>query len=409
MNNSSQVLNVTHIHLDAVGGVAGDMFIAAVLNAFPELRGGMEEAIRAAGLPSDIGIDIEAHCDHALTGLKFAISEAGHNAESAHRHRTFSHIRNALQESMLAVPVRAQAIAMFTLVAEAEAQVHGMSVEAVAFHELGEWDSIADIVGAAFLISELNATWSVGPLPLGGGRVLTAHGPLPVPAPATALLLEGFECFDDGVSGERVTPTGAVILRHLGANRALGREPRTLVGGGSGFGTRSLPGLSNVLRLLAYNESKPQEQDRIAEILFEVDDQTPEDLATGLDKLRAHCAVRDVLQLSAFGKKGRMTTHVRILADPLQISAVCDACLEETTTIGLRYQVLDRVTLHRQELAVDVNGRSIGLKAVSRRGGITVKAEADDIAEAVGGHDARNQLRRHADDVFKKENIECPR
>ncbi len=407
MSDSVQAMSLKHIHLDAVGGVAGDMFIAAVLNAFPELREGMVAAIRAAGLPRDIGMDIEEHRDHALTGLKFAISEAGHNAEAAHshHHRTFSDIRNALKESALTAPVLAETIAMFTLLAGAEAQVHGMSVDAVGFHELGEWDSIADIVGAAFLILELNASWSVGPLPLGGGRVATAHGLLPVPAPATALLLEGFEGFDDGVSGERVTPTGAVILRHLGANRARGRESRTLVCGGTGFGTRLLPGLSNVLRLLAYEEAKPtgQEQDRIAEILFEVDDQTPEDLAIGLDKLRAHAAVRDVLQLPAFGKKGRITTHIRVLADPLQLGAVCDACLEETTTIGLRYQVLDRVILQRQELAVDVDGRSIGLKAVSRSGGVTIKAEADDIAGIVGGYHARDRLRRRAHEVFNKE------
>ncbi len=405
MSDSGQVIGVKHIHLDPVGGVAGDMFIAAVLNAFPELRDGMMAAIRAAGLPSDIGIEIEAHRDHALTGLKFAISEAGHVAGAAHHHRTFSDIRNALQESRLPESVQAGAIAMFTLLAEAESRVHGMSIDDVAFHELGEWDSIADIVGAAFLIAELDANWSVGPLPLGGGRVMTAHGPLPVPAPATALLLEGFECFDDGVSGERVTPTGAVILRHIEANRGPGCDSRTLLCGGTGFGSRALPGLSNVLRLLAYEEAKPtgQERDRIAEILFEVDDQTPEDLAIGLDKLRAHAAVRDVLQLPAFGKKGRMTTHVRVLADPRQIEAVCDACLEETTTIGVRYQVLDRVILQRQELTVDVNGRSIGLKAVSRSGGVTTKAEADDIAGIDGGHHARDSVRRHAEDVFNKE------
>ena len=227
------------------------MFIAAVLDAFPGLREGMVEAIRAAGLPADIVIDIEAHRDHALTGLQFAISEGGHKAEDAHHHRTFSDIRDALQKSMLSAAVRAEAIAMFTLLAAAEAQVHGMSVDAVGFHELGEWDSIADIVGAAFLMCELNATWSVGSLPLGGGRVTTAHGSLPVPAPATALLLKGFECFDDGVSGERVTPTGAVILRHLGANQTQGSASRRLLCGGTGFGTRVRPGRSKVLRLLA--------------------------------------------------------------------------------------------------------------------------------------------------------------
>ena len=393
-----------HIHLDPVGGAAGDMFIAAVLDAFPDLREGMVAAIRASGFPDDIGIEVDAHRDHALTGLRFATAEVGHTAGARHHHRKFSDIRLALQDSGLAENVLAEAIAMFTLLAGAEAQVHGMSVDEVSFHELGEWDSIADIVGAAFLITALNATWSVGPLPLGGGRVATAHGSLPVPAPATALLLEGFDCFDDGVGGERVTPTGAVILRHLGANRARGPVTRRLLGGGTGFGTRELPGLSNVLRLLVFEEqgSIGAERDRIAEILFEVDDQTAEDLAIGLANLRAHQAVREVLQMPAFGKKGRMTTHVRVLADPSRIQEVCEVCLEETTTIGLRYQVLDRLILQRQERALELDGRRIGMKAVSRGAGTTVKAEADDMAAVPGGHDVRAALRRRAEELFRK-------
>lgn len=392
-----------HIHLDPVGGVAGDMFIAAVLDAFPGLRDPMMASIRAAGLPPTVDLCLEAHRDHALTGHQFAIAEHRHKAGSGHHHRAFSDIRRQLQESSLAETVCSQAVAMFTLLARAEAQVHGMSVDRVSFHELGEWDSIADIVGAAFLICELDATWSVGPLPLGSGRVATAHGSLPVPAPATALLLEGFDCFDDRVAGERVTPTGAVILRHLGANRARDATARKLRCSGTGFGTRELPGLSNVLRLLAFEEAGvvAADPDRIAEILFEVDDQTPEDLAIGLDKLRSHVAVRDVLQVPAFGKKGRLTTHVRVLADPLQLRQVCAACLEETTTIGLRYQLLDRLTLPRRTLALDVDGRSVGLKAVSRGAAVTVKAEADDIASVAGGRAARDGLRQRVEDLFR--------
>jgi len=391
------------IHLDPVGGVAGDMFIAAVLDAFPDLRDPMLASIRAAGLPPTVDMGLEEHRDHALTGHRFAIAEEGHAAGNGHHHRTFGDIRRQLRDSALAEDVCEQAVAMFTLLAGAEAQVHGMSVDQVSFHELGEWDSIADIVGAAFLICELNATWSVGPLPLGSGRVATAHGPLPVPAPATALLLEGFDCFDDGIDGERVTPTGAVILRHLGANRARDATARKLRCSGTGFGTRELPGLSNILRLLAFEEAGPvgDSTDRIAEILFEVDDQTPEDLAIGLDNLRAHVAVRDVLQVPAFGKKGRMNTHVRVLADPLQLRQVCAACVAETTTIGLRYQVLDRLTLPRRTLALEVDGRRIGLKAVTRGAADTVKAEADDIASVSGGRVARDGLRQRVEELFR--------
>ena len=116
--------------------------------------------------------------------------------------------------TMLDPAVRRRALAIFSLLAEAEARVHGCAVEDVLFHEVGAWDSIADIVSAAFLIEESAATnWTVGAIPLGAGRVHTAHGLLPVPAPATALLLEGFPFIDDGVGGERVTPTGAAIVR----------------------------------------------------------------------------------------------------------------------------------------------------------------------------------------------------
>lgn len=404
MSKSTERSGQPRIHLDPVGGVAGDMFIAAVIDAFPELRDGLIASIRAAGLPAGVELSLEAHRDHALTGLTFTVAEEQAEVADSHHHRTFLDIRRELQGSALAEDVRERAIAIFTLLAEAEAKVHGMSVDEVGFHELGEWDSIADIVGAAFLICQLKASWTVGPLPLGRGRVDTAHGPLPVPAPATALLLEGFDCFDDGVAGERVTPTGAAILRHLGANRERTRESGKLTTGGTGFGTRQLAGLSNVLRLLAFEAaSSSTDMDRIAEILFEVDDQTPEDLAIGLDHLRSHPAVRDVLQLPAFGKKGRMTTHVRVLADPQQLRQVCNTCLEQTTTIGLRYQVLDRFTLQRRELTLDVDDRSVGVKVVDRGDGITVKAEADHIAGVSGGHEGRARLRRSAEAACRAE------
>lgn len=332
-----------HIHLDPVGGVAGDMFIAAVLAAFPGLQDGMVEAIRAAGLPAAICIHLDPHRDHALTGLRFAIKEADGQASHQQRHRPFSDIRRQLQHSGLAAEVMEHAIAMLALLAQAEAQVHGMSVEEVSFHELGEWDSIADIVGAA-------------------------------------------------------------ILCQLGANRARDLAVRRLLCDGTGFGARVLPGLSNVLRLLVFAETASNQEDRdcIAEIVFEVDDQTAEDLAIGLDTLGLYPAVTDVLQMSALGKKGRMVTQVRVLADPLQLRQVCDACFEQTSTIGLRYQVLDRFILPRRALSLDLDGKSIAVKAVHRGTAITVKAESDDIAASAGGYYKREVLRHRVHQAFGK-------
>jgi len=309
-----------------------------------------------------------------------------------------------LERAPLEPAVRQHAIAIFALVAQAEAKVHGKPVEDISFHELGEWDSIADIVGAAFLIQRLNASWSVSALPQGRGRVHTAHGFLPVPAPATVLLLRGFEFHDDGVAGERVTPTGAAILAYLQANRSRDRKASKLVRSGSGFGTRTLPGMSNVLRLLAFETTETvTETDQVAELVFEVDDQTPEDLAIGLDKLRAHPSVLDVVQAPVYGKKGRMAMRVQVLADPNDLDNVFNSCFAETTTLGIRYQVLQRHKLRRRHDSVEADGRQVRVKIAERPGGATVKAEADDLSKVIGDRHERERVRRIAETQTRKE------
>ena len=231
-----------------------------------------------------------------------------------HPHRRFADIRAWIEGSRLDRPVAERAAAIFTLLAEAEAEVHGIAAADVTFHEVGAWDSIADVVCAAWLIDSLKpVSWSSAPLPLGGGRVATAHGVLPVPAPATALLLAGTPVHHDGVGGERVTPTGAAILRYLGpafdAAGLAGRISRT----GHGFGARRLDGMSNVLRALVLDTAgggagrgHPWEEETVGVCAFEVDDQTAEDLAVGLERLRAGDGVLDVVQTPVFGKKGRI-------------------------------------------------------------------------------------------------------
>ena len=154
-----------------------------------------------------------------------------------HGHVHWRRLRERLAAAPLDAAVAAQAIAIFGLLAEAEAGVHGVAVDEATFHEVGAWDSIADIVAAAYLIETIGAeSWSAGSLPLGGGRVRCAHGELPVPAPATLRLLEGFSFHDDGRPGERVTPTGAAILKALVTSTGFGsgRLEKT----GHGFGLR---------------------------------------------------------------------------------------------------------------------------------------------------------------------------
>ena len=403
-----------HIHLDAVGGVAGDMFIAGMLDAFPDLRDGVLSAIRAAGVPSDVHAGFTEHQDHALTGLRFRVIEprtaellvAAHH----HPHAPFADIRSHLQSCALTPAVRNRAIGIFSVLAEAEAKVHGKTIDTVSFHELGEWDSIADIVGAAYLIDAISTktmaakdavetTWSVSNLPLGRGRVRTAHGMLPVPTPATVLLLEGFEFADDGLEGERITPTGAAILRHLNCAQVACRRPRRLLRTGIGFGTHTFPGISNVLRVLAFEDVRESRgSDEVAQVQFEVDDQTPEDLAIALDKLRSHPSVLDVLQTPAFGKKGRMTMHIQLLASVADMEGVFDACFNETTTIGLRYQVMQRRKLARASATVEAAGRQVRVKVAERPGRKTAKVEADDL-NMTGGRAERERLQREAEQL----------
>lgn len=393
-----------HIHLDPVGGIAGDMFAAALLDAEPGLEAG---CLRAAESVAHVPCRLLRHHDAVLSGARFAVRADAPHGHGGHAHAAWADIRARLHEAPLAPDVRHHALGIFEVLAEAEAHVHGIEPEAVTFHEVGAVDSIADIAAAAWLIAAQAqggepATWSIGPLPLGSGRVRTAHGVLPVPAPATALLLTGFAVIDDGIAGERVTPTGAAILRHLRADAPAPPGPRRLRHTGIGFGTRTLPGLPNMLRALISQSDAaaavPAGHDRrdLLVIGFEVDDQTPEDLAAALDHLRALPGVVDVLQSPVTGKKGRMAAHIQVLTTPDTADAAAEACFRETTTLGLRILHAEGRMLRRRQQATAHDGRTLRVKLAERPDGITAKAEHDDVA-ATPGHAARQRLRGAAE------------
>jgi pyridinium-3,5-bisthiocarboxylic acid mononucleotide nickel chelatase len=385
-----------HLHLDPLGGLAGDMFLAALLDAHPEHAEETFAAMRAAGLPDSWQTRLVRHEDGVLGGRRAVIEGPAEEAGAPPGH--FREIRTNLSAAALRPAVRERAIAIFAELAEAEAAVHGVPVEEVHFHELADWDSVADVVGAAWLIEALApASWSVGPLPVGSGRITTRHGPLPVPAPAAARLLRGFAMLDDGIAGERVTPTGAAILRQLRPESRLPSGPWRLVTTGSGFGTRRLSGISNVLRLIAYQQDGGWRQDeQVAVIAFEVDDQSPEELALGLEALRAAEGVLDVVQMPAFGKKGRLAAQVQVLARPERLDAVIERCFVETTTIGLRWRIEARAVLAREAVMVTAPDSEVAVKVVTRPGGLrTAKAELDQVTGEE--HAARSRRRRAAE------------
>ena len=401
------------VHIDPLGGWSGDMFVAACLDAFPDLWPEVTATVAALRLGPDAACSIVPHQDGGLTGRRLTVvAEATQQQEHSHDHgpghephhhhgphdhhhhdedhgphRAWADIRALIADAPIDAAAIEHALGIFQLLAKAEAAVHGVAEDAVTFHEVGAVDSIVDIVAAGVLIARLGASrWTAAPLPLGGGRVRTAHGLLPVPAPATALLLRGLATMDDGIWGERVTPTGAAVAQYLLGQGHGPAVPRRLVATGTGFGTRRLPGIANCLRLLAFEEVSAATPGGYAHrelgvIEFEVDDQSAEDLAHGLDHLRALDGVHDVIQSVAFGKKGRMATHVQVLVAPPQLEAAIAACFLETTTIGLRHHIVHGAALRREATEVEIDGRRLRVKTVERPDGTrTGKTEASDVA-----------------------------
>jgi pyridinium-3,5-bisthiocarboxylic acid mononucleotide nickel chelatase len=406
-------VSARHIHIDPVGGIAGDMFAAAMLDAFPALGDGLLDALRKAGLADDVIVRWERVTDEVLAGTRFAVDDPrerkgprppyaalapGHAQHAHHEHVPFTQLRDRIAASGLPALVVARALDIFTRVARAEAEVHGFAdVDAVVLHEVGAMDSVADIVAAAWLIENAQASsWSCASLPLGSGTVTTAHGVLPIPAPATAVLLRGLPVHDDGRPGERVTPTGAAIVASLVSPMTRARPRGTLRATGTGWGTKRFPGLPNVVRVLELIAETQVAREVISALSFDIDDQPAEDLAIALDHLRATDGVLDVLQAPAFGKKGRMVSQVRVLVRSDVENAVVDACLRETTTLGVRIERVERAVLAREEITRDVDGANVRVKRVTRPDGVTAKADSDDVA-ALPSAARRARAKRNAE------------
>lgn len=382
-----------HLRVDALGGVAGDMFLAALLDARPELRD--EAAALAAAIGPSLTLTVEKARNGGLHGLRVRFDCPGEprGHVPANKPRHYHDYADALRRAAPDPAVATRATDILRRLGEAEAKVHGVELDAVHFHEVADWDSVADVLLVAWTLERLGIdSASVSPLPLGSGRVMTQHGPMPIPAPATAELLREMPVTDDGIAGERITPTGAAILAHLSPTTSLPFGPHRLVSAGYGLGHRSLDGIANVLRLSLYSaEAAPGDMVGILDLA--VDDQTPEDLAVGLDRLRNAAGVLDVLQLPAFGKKGRMTTRIEVLCRPDALEPVARLCLSETTSLGVRMRLERRLTLSRE--ADEAAGVRIK-RATRPDGSVSVKAEMDDIAGAGDGA-ARAWRRRRAE------------
>ncbi len=387
------------IHLDAVGGIAGDMFAAAILDICPDFWPHCRAALDAVNLPQNVEASAQGHNDGVFTGTRFVVDGVPDEASGLHTHIHWSSIRKTLQEAPLDAGVRDTALGIFGALAEAEGAIHGCDPDKVTFHEVGAYDSIADIVCAAAIIQAAgDCRWSIGAIPRGRGQVRSQHGVLPVPAPATVALLKGYALADDGEDGERVTPTGAAIINYLKPTQEPDPVPRCLIGAGIGFGTRKLKSRSNILRATLYSDTADGLSSDTVEVLrCEIDDQTPEDLAVAIDRLRSADGVIDVCQWPVFGKKGRMAVALQVLARPERGDGIVSALLNETTTLGVRRNLSARTILERT--GITIGGKSV--KRAHRPTGVTFKAEQNDLA-TIEGHTARQTERQRLEQAARK-------
>jgi len=379
--------------LDPIGGLAGDMFIAAAVDLWPDLEPKILTTLAQAGLPAGHRVELIRCAKGGLAARRFDVTIPGEPAHGT----SYQVLEQRLATASLPVGVRTHAQAILEILARAEATTHGVSLGDVHLHELGDWDSIADVIGAAVVIEHARGSqWHCLALPLGRGTVKTRHGEIPVPAPAVTALLTGFVFSDDGLPGERVTPTGAAILRYL-QPRPAGGAGGELLGTGFGAGRRDLPGKPNVLRLLAFGS--PPSDESVVVVRFDVDDQTGEDLAIALERIRAAPGVLDVCLWGGLGKKGRSLQCVQVLCEPSAQEDVVTLCLNETATLGLRWTRIQRRVLDR---TVRTHASEIGpvrVKHTRRPGGsISSKVEAADVEASKLDYAGRERLRLDATD-----------
>ena len=392
--------------IDMPGGVAGDMFVAALLDLggdetklrreFDLLGVGkielVSEKVKSSGLSSrriHFLVPQEADWSGGSPSSRLPSGpEGGH-----HIHRTLKIIRSILEKSVLPPLVKARSLRVFEILAEAEGQVHGLPPEEVHFHEVGSLDAICEVVGTCLLLEELRVEKIYAhSLTFGSGVVRCAHGEMPVPVPAVVKMAERFgfpvrELSRD--TGELTTPTGCALVCGLAETFvSLPRSYRSLRSG-FGAGHRSIPGVVNVLRLRLAEVMDREEikgsldRDEVIEIKANLDDATGEQVATVVQTLLEEGAL-DVWTTPIIMKKGRPGVELSILCDPSTRDSLVESLIQNSPSIGVRYHLCQRDKLKRKSVAFELEGRPVSLKEVTLPDGARrVKPEDESVRRII--------------------------
>ncbi|MCH7814297.1 MAG: nickel pincer cofactor biosynthesis protein LarC [Planctomycetes bacterium] len=373
---------MTVAYFDCFSGASGDMILGALIDAGADV----EHIGRQLAGMSIAGCSVSA-AKVVKQGLAATqVTVPGESAESA-PHRHLETIRQIIQDSDLSEQVRARAIAVFQRLAEAEAAVHGCSIEEVHFHEVGAVDAIADIVGAMVALEDLGVERVVcSPLVVGSGTVRCAHGELPIPAPATANLLRGVPLADCDEPGELTTPTGAAILTTLA--ESFGPLPAmTIERIGYGAGRREGRNRPNLLRVMLGRPLAELETDEIVVLEANLDDASPEVVGYCLERL-LEAGVLDAYVVPIYMKKSRPAVLLTVLSETGRVAEIERIIFAETTTLGVRRHRARRTKLARTVERVETPYGPIGVK-VGRWGDelMTTAPEYEDCRAAAKQHE----------------------
>ena len=357
------------LYLDAVGGVAGDMLLAALIDL-----GAPAEAIENGLDGLHLGrfnLEVTRERRHQLSGLQIHLTPPPGLPQ---KWRSWAEVRELLQAASLPLSAKRVALACFARLATAEARVHGVPEDKVHFHEVGAWDSLADLTGVALALDLLDLlhphphSICCGALPVGHGLIQAAHGKLPLPAPATLHLLQGFTVHTDGPPLERTTPSGAAILAALATPLppTLRFKPERL---GVGIGQRDPKEFPNLLRAIqaepvsekeatkadtkedAKTDATPWLSETVECAEVNLDDSSPQWIGHAFARLQAAGAL-DTLLIPVQMKKQRPGTLLQVLYPPALREVICRVLFAETSTLGLRFYPVTRCVLPRQQYEV---------------------------------------------------------
>jgi len=361
------------LYFDCSSGAAGDMFVGALLDLGVDFDR-LDAALQTLGVEG-YSLRAETVVKKGIESTKFEV-DIDEGVKQPHRH--LRHVVEIIEAGDLPDAVKQAALKTFRRIAECEAAVHGTTIEKVHFHEVGAVDSIVDVVGAHLALHELGVSRiEASPLHVGAGTVKCAHGIMPVPAPATARLLEGVPVYGGEVQAELVTPTGAALMADVVST--FGPMPlMTMVKTGHGAGTRDLSDRANVLRAVLGVTQTAQNPDEIVTVIeANVDDMIPELYPPLIEAVLAGGA-RDAFLTPIVGKKGRPGHLITVICDANRVDDVVTILFAGSKTIGLRMRRESRVCLERSWKVAHTEYGEVRIKIARRNGHRNVAPEFED-------------------------------